>query len=171
MNQAMDLIQQLHSMPDDEVRAFLMRIDGMIQLLEAIYVRTGVNDRLLKALVSSGMPTSPSVTQNVPVVAGAVPVLLARNDEKEIPFLHIQVTNIDPAAPIFYDGSNSVTVGNGQRLAAGQSRDMVVICGTQLYATCTAGTVNARVSTMLDPFIVIEALVRDEFNRYWNLAS
>jgi len=148
-------------MTDEVARALIERMDVMIawqakisaqmdaqsQQLEGSYLeQQGKIQSLLDLFASLGLPSSPQLTRELTVNA-ATATLLYRNDS--LPFRRIEITNDDPAQPIWV-GKRNVTTQLGRVQIAQTTEPYVLPQGDELWAICVVATLSVRISESYD---------------------
>lgn len=128
-----------------QLAEILISIDSTLNaILQSQHLQTKQIGDYLNLLISSGLPTSPSVTMGLTI--GIDPVELARNDVA--PSVSFNIANLDPAQPLWV-GLGSVTTLNGRVIQPRDNATFVVPLGNSLFGVCDVGTIQIVVSQLI----------------------
>lgn len=144
-------VYQYKEMLNRQTNEILIGIENvLIELLASNKVLTKKLDEYLNLLVSSGLETTPNVTQGI--VVGTTPIELARNDSA--PSLTVNIANLDPAQPLWV-GLESVNTNNGRVIQPRESVTEIVPIGKSIHGVTDLGTINVVVSQLHSLFGIL----------------
>lgn len=128
-----------------QLAEILISINSTLKaILQSQQLQTKQIGDYLNLLISSSLPTSPSVTLGLTI--GVDPVELARNDVA--PSVSFNIANLDAAQPLWV-GLGSVTTLNGRVIQPRDNATFVIPLGNSLFGVCDVGTIAVVVSQLI----------------------
>lgn len=149
---ARELIKSL-----DNITAWLAQISGQLAAQERATVdQFGKVRDVLDILVAQSLPGSPETTEEVTVFGGAgiPPTLLVKNDS--VPLLRVNITNDDPAQPLWVGNANVLTT-MGRVVLAQTTIPYNMPLGAEVWGICAVGFISVRIERCYDLLARIEA--------------
>lgn len=154
-------------MDPDIARGLLTRLDNITALLTRISGQLAKDDRatieqfgkvrnVLDILVAQALPGSPETTEEVTVYGGAgvAPTLLVKNDS--VPFLRVNITDDDPAQPLWV-GTANVLPTMGRVILAQSTVTYVLPLGAEVWGICVVGFISVRIERCYELLGRVEA--------------
>ena len=106
---------------------------------------------ILDIVACAGIPASPQNTRELTVTPA--PRMLASNES--VPLARVDITNDDPAQPLWVSGPN-VLVNTGRVILAQTTVPYILPRGTEVWGVCAIAFISVRVSELYNIMGMLE---------------